>query len=179
MQMKLLVELLFTILLLGCASPASKDREIGTSKQNESPSTQRENLSQSIASRDLLIGKWRHVELVRVVDGTRLVPQRMEGDNFVEFKSDSTWQLVGAYHRSAGTYRWINDEQIEQTILESNLAIQIGLVSIKNVKVEKQRLEFSIRQTAAERAKVLPPPKPGVIRINDTMVITKFDRVIP
>jgi hypothetical protein len=177
--MQLLLVLLSTMLMLGCASAPSKDKAIDASKQREITVTQSASISQSVDPRDLLVGKWRHVELLRVVDGTRLTPQKIEGENFVEFKNDNTWQLTGPYTRSAGTYRWINDDQIEQTIVESNLAIQIGLVSIKNIKVDKQRLEFTITQTAAEREKVLPPPKPGVVRENTTTVITRFNRVIP
>jgi len=113
---------------------------------------------------------------VRVVDGKQLVPQVLPGENIGEF-GRNTWSAVGPDYRSAGTYRWIDNETIEQTIVESNLAIQLGMVTRKRVVVDARRLELQVSQTSEERAKILPPPVAGTIRHIDTLVLSRFERI--
>jgi hypothetical protein len=91
-----------------------------------------------------LIGKWRHTTLVRLIDGNTLAPQQFDGSMTLEFKSDNTWLLVGPDIRSAGTYRWLPSGELETTILESSLAFQVGMASVKQVRVDSERLNLSL-----------------------------------
>jgi hypothetical protein len=128
------------------------------------------------APQDLVIGAWRHIALVRIIDGTTLAPQQFDGSTTVEFKSDGTWQMVAPSNRSAGTYRWLPTGELETTTLESGLAIQVGTVSAKQVRVDHMRLNLITVQTKAEAAKFLPPPKPGVTRPDVVTVTSIFSR---
>lgn len=128
------------------------------------------------SSEELLAGKWRHTALVRVVDGNALVPQKFDGSTRLEFKSDNTWTLTSPYNRSAGTYRWLSSDFLETTTLESGLAIQVGTVSAKQVRVDGDRLNLITVQTQEEAAKFLPPPKPGVVRPKEVVVTSIFGR---
>src|SRR5689334_10174407 len=91
---------------------------------------------------ELLVGKWRHTTLVRVIDGNTLAPQQFDGSTALEFKSDNTWLLTSPNNRSAGTYRWLPSGALETTTLESGLAIQVGTVSVKQVRVDSKRLNL-------------------------------------
>lgn len=127
----------------------------------------------------LIVGKWRHITLVRVIDGQTLAPQQFNGENIAEFRADGTWTATGPNTRSAGTYRWIGNGQIEQVIVDSNLAIQIGSVTVKQVRVDAERLNLIITQRKEDMEKFMPPAKPGVRRPNEVMVTTVFARVTP
>lgn len=128
----------------------------------------------AFASKQLLLGKWRHIDLVKIVNGTRLVPQPSNGESFAEF-GPTTWSSTGPNFRSAGTYRWIDDKTIETTIIESNLAIQLGMVSRKRVEFDQGKLQLIVEQTAAELAKIMPPSA-GTSQQTDIIVITRFAR---
>lgn len=130
------------------------------------------------SARDLLIGMWRHTSLVRVIDGATLAPQKFDGTTTLEFKPDNTWLLVGPNNRSAGTYRWLPSGELETTTLESGLAIQVGTVSAKQVRVDRERLNLVTVQTREEAAKFMPPPKPGVQRPKEVVVTSIFNRAI-
>lgn len=129
------------------------------------------------AGEALLVGKWRHIALVRVIDGNTLAPQQFNGETIAEFKADGTWSAVGPNTRSAGTYRWLDADRIEQTIVESNLLIQVGVVSVKQVRVDGNRLNLVISQSRAEMERLMPPATPGVKRPNEITVTTIFSRV--
>lgn len=134
-------------------------------------------MAQDAAS--LIIGKWRHVSLMRIIDGQRLAPQASPGETIAEFHADGTWSAVGPNTRSAGTYRWVEPDVFEQTIVESNLAIQVGAVSRRQVRVDAERLNLISVQTRAEMDKFLPPLRPGERRPNEVVVTTIFSRVPP
>lgn len=127
----------------------------------------------------LLVGKWRHTTLVRILDGTTLAPQQFDGSTVLEFTDASTWQLTSPNNRSAGTYRWLESGELETTTLESGLAIQVGTVSRKQMRIDSDRLNIITVQTAEEAAKFLPPPKPGVRRPSEVVVTSIFSRVAP
>lgn len=125
----------------------------------------------------LIIGRWRHIALVRVLDGKTLAPQQFNGETIAEFRADGTWSGIGPNLQSAGTYHWLSPEQIEQTIVESNLAIQVGAVSIKQVRVDGERLNLITVQRREDMDKFMPPPAPGVRRPNEVAVTTIFSRM--
>lgn len=163
---------LMTILLAGCATaPVSN-----VVRQESVGQTCPSNETLTRAQRQLL-GTWKHVELIRVVDGHRLSPQPIQGENIGRFYCNGTWDVLGPNYRSAGTFRWVRDDAIEQTVVESNLAIQLGVIAVKRIIVDERRLEIQIEQTPEQRAQVMPPPKAGVRQEIATLVITRFDRV--
>lgn len=127
----------------------------------------------------LIVGTWRHISLVRVIDGTSLSPQQFGGSTLLEFTIGNTWVSTSPYNRAGGTYRWLESGEIETTTLESGLAIQVGTVSKKQVRVDSERLNLITVQTAAESAKFLPPPKPGVSQPRDVAVVSIFSRLLP
>lgn len=126
----------------------------------------------------LLLGKWKHVSLNRKVDGQPLPPQASDGKSFAEFGRDGTWTLRTPTNVAGGTYKWLDAQRIEQTILESGLAIQIGMVSVKSIRVTESRLEIITVQTAAEMDKFMPPAKPGTRRPNEVVITSVFFRAV-
>jgi hypothetical protein len=167
--------LLVPLVLVFCAACAAPTQPTTASATKNAAADLRAR-SAVLTSKQLLLGKWRHIDLVRVVSGKRLAPQPGNGNDFAEFDS-TTWSSIGPNFRSAGTYRWIDDQTIETTIIESNLAIQLGIVSKKRVVVDQGQLQLIVEQSAAERAKVMPPPPIGASQQIDTIVITRFARV--
>jgi len=125
----------------------------------------------------LLIGTWRHTVLIRIIGDQALEPQRMAGDSYLEFKPDGTWTSTAPYNKSAGTYRWLDQERIETTVLASGLLIQIGLVSAGQVRVDENRLNLIRVQTAEEAAKFLAPVKAGSPPYPNVMLTSIFTRV--
>ena len=128
---------------------------------------------------ELLVGVWLHSVLVRSVDGNTLAPQKFEGESFLEFKGNGTWVLTSPYNTIAGTYRWLESGAIETTTLESGLAIQIGTVSKKQVRVDSSKLELITIQTKEEMEKYMPPAQPGVRRPTEVVVTSTFTRKLP
>lgn len=124
----------------------------------------------------LLVGTWRHVELVRIVDGELLAPQPSDGENIAHFYCDGTWDTSGPRFRSAGTIKWVSDDEIEQTVVTSNLVIQLGWVSTRRVVVDETNLELQIHQTPEQTAQIMPRRLRNG-RQMDTFVITRFRRV--
>ncbi len=125
----------------------------------------------------LLVGEWRHTTLVRILDGTTLAPQQFDGSTILQFMDNFTWQLTSPNNKAAGTYKWLESGELETTTLESGLAIQIGTVSRKQVRVDTARLNLITVQTAAEAAKFQPLLKSGVQRPSDVVVTSIFTRV--
>lgn len=125
----------------------------------------------------LLVGKWKHVEMRRTVDGRDLATQPGDGKSTAEFFANGTWSADVPNNKSAGTYRWLDANHIEQTTLESGLAIQIGLTSRRQVIVDAGRLELVIVQTRADMDKYMPPARPGVSRPNEVVIHTVFARL--
>ncbi|WP_211466525.1 hypothetical protein [Collimonas silvisoli] len=132
--------------------------------------------SKSTAER-LIVGKWRHIALVRVLDGQTLAPQHFNGDTIAEFRTDGTWTVLGPNTKSTGTYRWVGTDQIEQVIIDSSLAIQVGSITVKQVRVDAERLNLIVMQRKEDMAKFMPPSTPGVLRPNEVTVTTIFARV--
>ena len=164
--------LFVTILLAGCVTGP-----VSTSARQEPVGQKCPGVETLTLAQQQLLGTWKHVELIRVIDGHRLSPQPILGENTGRFYCNGTWDVRGPNYRSAGTFRWVKEDAIEQTVVESNLTIQLGLVTVKQVKVDERRLEIQIEQTPAQRAQVVPPPKAGVRHEMATLVITRFDRV--
>jgi hypothetical protein len=133
----------------------------------------RESAAQSI------LGKWRHISLVRVVDGRALPPQQFDGQTIAEFRADGTWSANGPKTRSAGTYRWLEPGLLETTTVESNLAIQPGGVMLRRISVDAERLTMTITQRKEDIAKSLPAENPDERRPEEITVTTTFSRVVP
>lgn len=132
---------------------------------------------EKMSPQSLLVGQWRHTTLVRILDGTTLAPQQFDGSTLLQFTESFTWQLTSPNNRAAGTYKWLESGELETTTLESGLAIQVGTVSRKQVRVDTERLNLITVQTAAEAARFQPPPKPGFQRPSEVVVTSIFTRV--
>jgi hypothetical protein len=100
----------------------------------------------------------------------------MDGENIAHFYCDGTWDISGPHFQSAGTMKWVSNDEFEQTIVTSNLAIQLGWVSTKRVIVDDTDLELQVHQTPEERARIMPQSLQSGREI-DTVVITRFKRV--
>lgn len=125
----------------------------------------------------LLVGKWVHSYLIQTDDG-RVIPQRESTTKATgEFFSDNTWVLNSDKVQSSGTYRWLDGDHIEQKVLESNIPVQIGLLSIKRVKVSEKHLEFIITRDRADMERYQGPIKPGENRPKETIITTVFTRI--
>ena len=125
----------------------------------------------------MIVGKWRHVSIVRVYDDAKSgSPQATSGTTISEFKSDGTWSSHGPKN-SNGTYRWLDTQHIEQTVLVSDLPMQVGAVLTNEVRVTPNKLELISIHTKAEMDK-FSPPKPGVIRPNKIVVTSTFSRML-
>ena len=124
----------------------------------------------------LILGKWRHVSLVRTIDGQAAEPQKTNAKSSVMFAANGTWTLTSPANVSSGTYKWIDKQRLHHTIVASGLAMQVGMVSIKEIRVSAQRLEVITRQTRAEMDKIYPPVKEGMRRPNEVVITSVFER---
>ncbi len=124
----------------------------------------------------LILGKWQHVSSLRTIDGQAAAPQISDGKSFAEFFPNGTFTLKSPSNLAGGTFRWLDAGRMEQTILESGLAIQVGIVSIKQIRVTADKLEIITVQTAADMEKFMPPAKPGVRRPNEVVITSNFSR---
>jgi len=93
------------------------------------------------------------------------------------FNADGTWSLASAKNQSRGTYRWITSSRIEQTVVESGIAAQVGTVSIKDVHVTPDRLELVTSYGKQELERSLPPPKLGQKLPSEMVITTIFMRI--
>jgi hypothetical protein len=131
--------------------------------------------AQEPAARQIL-GKWRHVSFERVFDGRAAPSQTSDGKGGIEYFANGTWIARSPTNVSGGTYRWLDGRRMEQTVLESGLVIQVGIVSVKEIRVSAKTLEIITRQTRAEMDKFMPPQKEGVVRPNEAVVTSVFAR---
>ncbi len=118
----------------------------------------------------LLIGKWRHDTLLRVIDGTHTAEQPAQGNASVEFKPDGTWIGTSGTLTSSGKYRWIDKKHIEQKYLESGVPGLIGSVATNEVKVTATRLEMTSTHKRSDIDKYAPPKRAG--GAPDNIVVT-------
>jgi hypothetical protein len=76
----------------------------------------------------LAVGSWR---LQDGVPGSEIT---------LELKGDGTWVLAGASYHSRGTYRWVSAEEVETTVVASNLESEVGAVARRRVTVDATEL---------------------------------------
>jgi len=126
----------------------------------------------------LLVGKWRHVSSGHTIDGKQSSIKPSETHAIGEFTADKKWSLVSAKNRSSGTYRWLDGERIEQTVIESGFPGQVGMVSVKRVRATADRLEFITSHTREELERAMPTVKPGERRPSEMVITTVFSRVV-
>lgn len=84
----------------------------------------------------LAVGSWR---LLDGAPGSEIT---------LELKADGTWVLSGASYRSGGTYRWVGAEELETTVVASNLESEIGAVTRRRVTVDGTELSLGAPQRA-------------------------------
>src|SRR5262249_29011729 len=157
---------LASLILSSCAAAP------GTSKADD-------DRSRSRATRALLIGRWRPISVRRFVDGVEGKPQPIADGSFVEFRADGTWFGAGGNYRSAGTYRWTSDDEIEQTNVESTFPNLVGVSVKRHVTVDATRLELTSRLTAEDMAKYLPQPAGSKPRTYESSAIMLYERAGP
>lgn len=132
--------------------------------------------SPQVSADRLILGRWRHISLLRILDGKTVLPQATDGKAILEFFPNGTWSLATSKNHSAGKYRWLDADHVEQTVLESGLAMQIGVVTIQQIRVSAEDLEITTVHTKAEMDKLMPAAKPGVRRPNEVIVTSVFSR---
>lgn len=124
-----------------------------------------------------LIGKWRHQTMLRTVDGQAQAPQPAGGSGVAEFRADGTWSLQGPGVVSSGTYRWLDAKRIEQTLEQSTYKYELGVASIRYVKIQGDHLSLTRIQDRKEMEKLMPSPAPGTDRPDEMIVTNVFTRL--
>lgn len=131
------------------------------------------------AAAKLLVGKWQHVSLQATDDGLAgPVRQAVPGHAALEYRRDGTWELTGPNYTGKGTYRWLDRQRVEHTIVDASVPAQRGAVSVKTVRVDADRLELVTVNTRAEMDRI-SPPKPGSKRADVSVVTSVFRRGPP
>jgi hypothetical protein len=110
----------------------------------------------------LLVGAWTPLDGSRPA-GAALAPPAPGGDVVLEFHADGTWSIAGASYQARGTYQWLGADEIEMTIVDSNLP-QVGAVSRKRVSVDGTDLALAVEVRVEGRR-----------RLDD--VVTRFRRI--
>lgn len=124
-----------------------------------------------------LVGKWRHQTMLRTADGQALPPQPSGGAGVAEFRSDGTWSMQSPGAMSSGTYRWLDAKRIEQTLEQSTTRLEIGVASIRYVKIQGDHLTLTRVQDRKEIDKLMPPPAPDARRPDQMIVTNVFTRL--
>lgn len=124
-----------------------------------------------------LVGKWRHQTMLRTVDGKAQPPQPSGGAGVVEFRGDGTWSMQGPDMVSSGTYRWLDAKRIEQTLEQSTSKHELGVASIRYVKIQGDHLSLTRVQDRREMDKLMPPPGPNLRRPDQLIVTNVFTRL--
>lgn len=124
-----------------------------------------------------LVGKWRHQTMLRTVDGQALPPQPAGGAGVAEFRVDGTWSMQGPGMVSSGTYRWLDGKRIEQTLEQSTNKYELGVASIRYVKIQGDHLTLTRIQDRKEMDKLMPAPAPNTRRPDEMIVTNVFTRL--
>ncbi|MBB1626554.1 hypothetical protein [Achromobacter sp. UMC71] len=124
-----------------------------------------------------LVGKWRHQTMLRTVDGQALPPQPAGGSGVAEFRADGTWSMQGPGMVSSGTYRWLDAKRIEQTLEQSTSKYELGVASIRYVKIQGDHLSLTRIQDRKEMDKLMPAAAPGTKRPDELIVTNVFTRL--
>jgi hypothetical protein len=134
--------------------------------------------SEESSARTLLNGIWRLQTLQQFADGKLVRSQDTPDGSTIQFNSDGTWLLVTSRSQSSGTYRWLSGgsgESIETTIVQSNIPAQIGLVGIKQIRVDSTSLRLTTLYDEIGM-RVFPPRDDGT-RPKEMQVHSTFERV--
>lgn len=123
-----------------------------------------------------IIGKWRHVSMSRAFVGEAPVSLNADGRTTVEFSENGTWTLTSPARVSKGTYKWLDGQRLEQTVLTSGAAAQVGLVSVKEIRVNTTSLEIITRETREEMDKFEPSKKNDPNRPHGVVITSVFAR---
>jgi hypothetical protein len=127
------------------------------------------------SAHSLLIGTWRHQTFKHFADGTLVRSRDTPDGSSMQFKSDGTWVFASPRQKSSGTYRWLDDARIETTIVQSELAAQIGFIGVKRVGVDAKSLKIAVIYD--ENAMKAFQPRADGTRPKEMVVLTTFDRV--
>ncbi len=125
--------------------------------------------------RALLHGTWRLQTFRQFADGKLVRSQEVPDGTTTQFKVDGTWLLATPRSRSSGTYRWLSDEAIETTIVQSNIPAQIGFVGTKQFRVDSRSLGVTVLYDEAGM-RAFPPRADGT-RPKEMRVLSTFERV--
>jgi (2Fe-2S) ferredoxin len=112
----------------------------------------------------LILGKWRQSLSLQWIEEMPPKPKRHKTNvqPVVEFRNDGTWR--SAYESVngpevsrvvAGTFQWVGNSRIEQTISESWFPDEIGTVLIKDVRVDNERLNLISVKAPVEPQEVI------------------------
>lgn len=148
-----------------------------------------------------IVGSWRYVYTVKVVDGRPLAPEVKAGHTRVEFRPDGTWHAESprfdpthTYRsldieiqpaapaqlpvvRSSGTYRWLDAWRLETRVTVSQLSVDVGTWTVRPAVVEGDRLIMSATRARAELDRYMPASKPDEYRPESITYQTVFERV--
>lgn len=78
---------------------------------------------------------------------------------------------------SSGTYRWLDAKRIEQTLEQSTTRYEIGVASIRYVKIQGDHLTLTRVQDRKEIDKLMPSPAPDARRPDQLIVTNIFTRL--
>ena len=122
-----------------------------------------------------LLGKWNHVEMVHTADGRVVRVQESHGESSVEYKQDGTWAMRSPRNSNSGTYKLMNGNSLETTILQSDIPTQLGWRSVKQIEVDGTTLKV-ITKYDEKAMEVFAPGSDGT-RPKEMSVTSTFKRV--
>ena len=93
-------------------------------------------------AKEMLVGTWNHVRMEHVSDGELVRVQESHGDVQVVYAINGTWEFRSPQNHNSGTYNWLNDKSIESVIEKSDIEIQVGWHSKKQIEVDKKFLKI-------------------------------------
>jgi hypothetical protein len=120
--------------------------------------------------RQLLVGRWHALSVRVMFGGVEGTPPPVPSDAYAEYRADGTWSGGSGNRRNSGTYRWISDDEVEITFVDSAVESLKGVTSVRRVVVTRDRLELFVATTREKGA------EPG--RGPDYMIFL-FERAAP
>lgn len=108
----------------------------------------------------LVVGTWRLASPAPELDAPPRGAEPLT-EITLELGADGTWSIAGRSYHARGTYRWVGAEELETTVVASDLDVQLGSVSRKRVAVDATDLALTV---APDDAKARPGEAGGVTR---------------
>ena len=124
----------------------------------------------------LLLGRWHHVALVRILDNQKPTHHPIKGESYLTFAADGTWKLESEVGPSSGTYKWVEPDKIETISTAHVYKNNIGIPEIRLIRVDETRLSLITARTKAQVDQLLDLDKRGKPGPNMESSISVFSR---